>query len=77
MPCCSGGWTGFIFFLLSCLAQVIIVGAAGLLTWRVAGQHAAIAMGVGLSALSFADKSIEYAWYKQQSPLLGAAAIFC
>lgn len=74
---CAQSVTFGVFFVLACLAQLAVVAGAGLVTWRLFGSAAAIAMGVGLSALSVADKSIEYACIKQQMPLLGAVGLWC
>jgi hypothetical protein len=62
--------------VLACLLQLAVIAGAALGTWRLAGQAAAFAMMVGLSALSVADKSLEYLWYKGQLPLMGTAALW-
>ena len=62
--------------MLACLLQLAVIAGAALVTWRLAGVAAAVAMAVGLSALSVADKSLEYLWYKGQLPLMGAAGLW-
>lgn len=73
----NNGWCGRCFYVLACIAHLAMFAGILLWAWRAGGVLGHIVAVTGFGAWSMADKSIEYVWYKQQSPLLGAAAVWC